>query len=394
MIQSNQDCFLLVCRCVYRHHCIYFLFHLLCHSLYVKPAVSDLLCSITNGSYRTVVSPHKRCAWWQVLLSLCSVCTLCWSSSGHVDAVFTTMGAWLFCFSEADLYEIFARHSIETGREVREGFYAHRQTANQNALESQAASHLSGLASASSQLVQNTSASQQSQHTSANRHSHTTSTTNQQSSSDALSPSLEARSQTVATTIQQLIATSATNTSSHLGHQQTEAKSQLYGENVTVSKAEDACRSRVRHISSDYETRIALMGRGRPPAVTNTHSEQAQNVNASEVTSRNVQSRGRHLSAGYQARIALMGDDRPFAAVANTHDKEQADLYNRLGRETGSRAAHNRSGSARQRSATNESGVEVVRMTASKQAENWHGRQELGAAGEKPPWYEESRKEL
>lgn len=166
----------------------------------------------------------------------------------------------------------------------------------------------------------------------------------------------------------------------------------MYGENVTVSKAEDACPSRVRHISSGYETRIALMGRGRPPAVTNTHSEQAQNMNASEDTSRNVQSRGRHLSAGYQARIALMGDDRPFAAVANTHDKEQADLYNRLGRETGSRAAHNRSGLARQRATTNESGVEVVRMTASKQAENWHGRQELGTAGEKPPWYEKAEK--
>ena len=354
--------------------------------------MNDLLCSITNGSYRTGVSPRGVPDG-----KFCCLCVVSVQCVGRLLDMWTlSLRHWVhdfFCFSEADLYEIFARHSVETEKEVRDGFYAHRQTANQNAFESQAASHQSGIASASSQLVQNTSANQQSQHTSANRHLHTTSTTNQQSSSDALSPSLEARSQTVATTIQQLIATSATNTSSHLGHQQTEAKSQLYGENVTVSKAEDACPSRVRHISSGYETRIALMGHGRPPAVTNTHSEQAQNVNASEDASRNVQSRCRHLSAGYQARIALMGDDRPFAAVANTHDKEQADLYNRLCRETGSRAAHNnRSGSARARATTNESGVEVVRMTASRQAENWHGRQELGAAGEKPPWYEKAEK--
>lgn len=249
-------------------------------------------------------------------------------------------------------------------------------TANQNALDSQTANRPSGIVSASSQEVQNTSTSQQSQHTSANQHSHTTSTANRQS--------VEERSHAVSTTIQQL------TSKSHAGHHQT--GSYLH-ENVNVSKTEDESRSRIQHLSSDYQTRIALMGKDRSPAITHTQKEQTQNMNMSktEETSRNMQSRVRHLSSGYQARIALMGDDHP-SAIANIRDNEQAGLYNRLYRQTDNHRTTHLSGARHRATASQRGGfVKAMRMTANEQTENLQG-QDQSTAGRKQQWYEKAEK--
>ena len=316
----------------------------------------------------------------------CCLSVLClFSVFGHlldVSRLTVSSNQWVhdfFCFSEADLFEIFSKHSFETDSEVREGLQSFNQThhassattANQSALDSQAATHRSGIFSATNQQLQTSTTHEQSQSSSTNQHSRNASATNQhsrnasatnqlsrntlatneQSSSTALL-SVEERSHAVSVAIQQLMQASALKKSPHSGGggggggggQQTEVKSHVFHD-VDVARTE-------------------------------------------EDTPREARSRVRHLSAGYETRIALMGHDQPPAMAS--HPSELGDVYNRLVRHPDSRAAPVSATHQRTTTTSTNQSRGFVSMTANEQAEHWHGREDQSAVGERPQWYEKA----